>query len=564
MRVIIGPLILGIGAATALGLAGRPAAASAAVLPGTVTGAVTGTSTAAGAASAGVVAAAVASVLAAVTVAAVAVVVVVTSSTAAGLLRQAPIEEGLAHPAVSQPVPTPKPTTPPTSSPAQPAAPTPDPIDRPDPVSTPDRTPPGPPLALPTLAIQMEEVGDLVRGRAGEIGFTASNPATTYAQAVVASVALPDGATLDTSKAVQGAGWTCVPAVAGATCTTFTLAPGATSTVFVPVSVDSSADTVALPSVTLGATEFDPVSASASEPIFSNGMGTAFAADGSYSVALAGATLVSCDAALAGCTDARNGVGDPNMLDNNDWQLFPLDQAGLGTNSSTSSLYLPGGAQVAFAKLYWSGQTPDEGQPLNQASIRQPGSEAWTPIEATHIDYGKFDNYQASADVTELVRAGGDGQWAVGGVSFMPSTGGAENGYYAGWALVVVYEDASLTPGRVLVLDGMDAIPTDVTYVNIGGLASSEANVGAVAWEGDFSAIGDDASLEGTALVRDRAGSTADNAFRSLADGSSWVNSFGVDVGTFGAVPFAGPRSPFLVGVGGDDYSLGALTVVTR
>ena len=75
-------------------------------------------------------------------------------------------------------------------------------------------------------------------------------------------------------------------------------------------------------------------------------------------------------------------------------------------------------------------------------------------------------------------------------------------GRYAGWALVVVYSEASLPEGRVSVVDGFSSVsPGNDLQLTLPGTAGLDARVGLVAWEGDAGIDGDILTLDGARLT---------------------------------------------------------------
>ncbi|MDR2971213.1 MAG: hypothetical protein LBU83_04705, partial [Bacteroidales bacterium] len=83
------------------------------------------------------------------------------------------------------------------------------------------------------------------------------------------------------------------------------------------------------------------------------------------------------------------------------------------------------------------------------------------------IDYGNdifFSTdadylYAGYADITDIVRAKGSGEYTIGDIACLEGIGG-DMGYCAGWGMVVVYENSNLPWKDVMVYDGFD-------YVNL-------------------------------------------------------------------------------------------------
>ena len=552
MRAIIAPLILGAGAAAWLGFGGAAPTASAAAIvaprrPGSRRSQV---------------AAVVASLAAVGAIALVATLLAATGG--APQAEPAPVYT----PNSSEPV-TPRPTIKPTATPTPTPSVTPPVPTRPSPNPIPPVQPPPPPT--PAITIAMQDLGNLVLGHKGLVGATITSATAGVATNIVVNFALPTGVDWDASRShftTGTSGWTCAATVGGATCSISALPGNTTTGLFIPVTVADAADTVTVPSVVISSSNTAGGSAAASSAVAVSGLGLTFFADGQYGVTSSGASFVSCSVAVAGCTDARDRIGDGTTWNNDAWQMQVVDEAGTGFPSSLSTLSIPSGATVSFAGLYWSGLAPpgDTDAQLGSIQLRAPGSSTFTAVTAERVDhatYGATPAYQSFADVTALVQSGGAGQWAASGARVGPLVSGWPS-TFAGWSLVVVYQDSSLAAGRVTVFDGFELVNSaPVTFV-VAGKPNASAEISVVAWEGDASLTGDQLALDGVVLLRNHPGASLTNAFDSTATGSTWSNTFGVDVGQFVPANLSGARGEVTVSTGGESYFIGVVAVATR
>ncbi|HVG04165.1 MAG TPA: hypothetical protein VM937_04405, partial [Burkholderiaceae bacterium] len=150
------------------------------------------------------------------------------------------------------------------------------------------------------------------------------------------------------------------------------------------------------------------------------------------------------------CVNARAGSG--GLLSNNDFTMINVDVDSDATtfNSSSSNLNLPAGSIVRFAGLYW-GATSTSAQ-RNRVLLRTPGSFGYTSIVASTVDTaaGQANNYAGFADVTSLVASAGNGDYSVANIQAI--TGVAS--VWAGWSLVIVYENNTLPLRNLTVFDG--------------------------------------------------------------------------------------------------------------
>jgi RNA polymerase sigma factor (sigma-70 family) len=518
LRVIIAPLILGGAAAAGLLAGGRPMSASAAPAAG------------AGRriAPAALVAAAVLGIAAIAGIAGILSLVSAPTDPTTDPTVPVVAEAPSSPPASPPPATTSEPVTTPTPRPTRttPTPPTPE---------------PSPTPAIPaTVTVEVQDVGDLVLGRDGMVGATITVADATATDATV-RFDLPEGITFDASRQHTAAnGWSCSAAETVVTCSAASVPADTTATVFIPVTVADTATIGATPTVTAWATGTKSASSSAAG-VVAAGLGTRYLADGRYATTLAGASFLSCDPALAGCVDARNRTGNPALWDNQSWTLVALDEVGEGDVSAVTNLELPSGAEVVYAGLYWSADTPagETDAQVGALDLRSP-SGADTSVIAQHVDHATFagtDRYQAFADVTNLVAAGGAGQWAASAPRIGPGTAPGAGGTvpantHAGWSLVVVYAHPDAVDGRVTVFDGFQVVNETATTFTVAGLPGRDVSVGVVAWEGDAGLTGDGVT--------------------------------GADVGSFLPAPLTHSRASVTASTAGDQYAIGVVTVSTR
>jgi uncharacterized repeat protein (TIGR01451 family) len=255
-------------------------------------------------------------------------------------------------------------------------------------------------------------------------------------------------------------------------------------------------------------------------------------------IAVAANTLMTCPPGSVetqtgvACADAQaGGLGDDNY--------YPMDYVDVDgdaatDNSSSAALTVPAGATVLFAGLYW-GAALNQGETLplqcdasmprtghaatnpvaaGSAWLRPPGG-GYVPVNASVFDTYTEDigcgnsggadertRYQAFADVTSLVQAGGGGTYTIGNIQ---AGTGADR--HAGWSLVVAYQDASQPARNLTIFDGFAQVANlETTTMHVSGFktplapAAVNTQLGVVSYEGDLSLIGDGLALNGTAL----------------------------------------------------------------
>jgi large repetitive protein len=290
------------------------------------------------------------------------------------------------------------------------------------------------------------------------------------------------------------------------------------------------------------------VLASAPSALADRSFTTRFNADVPGNITMAANTLMVCPAAAAGCTAARStppiASGSNNAINNNNYNMVYVTTGPPGTvagaaifDSSSATLALPPTATVLFAGLYWGadtsagatqptgGPTPHAapgcptsslaGCPANVVGLQVPGASGYTPVAATiplDISSGSSTRYNAFANVTAQVQAAGAGSYSVANVQ--AGTGGDR---YAGWALVVAYQDPGQPPRDLTIDDGFVTVSSGTPPITIpvSGFRTPPSGpvnttLGFVGYEGDSGLTGDSASLNG----------------RTLSDGASPAGNF--------------------------------------
>ncbi|MFD3521991.1 DUF3344 domain-containing protein [Streptomyces sp. NPDC058653] len=228
--------------------------------------------------------------------------------------------------------------------------------------------------------------------------------------------------------------------------------------------------------------------------------------------------------AARGSAKASNGRYDMFYTD--------LDKDPNTYNSTRGDLRVPAGAKVSYARLYWGGnlrvgeQKPprDNGRVL----IAEPGGAYKEVLSDTLIGHrtaGGADAYQASADITPLVRAAGSGTYTVAQVNV--AMGRTAVGAWGGWTMVVAYERAEDPLRHLALWDGFEALHAERPQVRVGlGKLATPAGatgvLGVVSYDGD-SGTGGESLAVGTGRgkarsIVDSANPRADVMNSSIAD----------------------------------------------
>ncbi|TCC27359.1 DUF11 domain-containing protein [Kribbella speibonae] len=239
--------------------------------------------------------------------------------------------------------------------------------------------------------------------------------------------------------------------------------------------------------------------------------GKVFGAQTNGAVRITGNTLLSCDRTSPTCRAALAG-GSANA-NNNNWTMEPVDlDSDTSTKSSSgATVALPDGAQVLYAGLFWGAArgagsggtgTSDDGKTMR---LRLPGNAAYQTVNASRTDYlntGSKNDYSSYLDVTDLVRAGGNGEYW--GADVPTGTGGDR---YAGWSLVIAYQSAEEPLRDLSVFNGYAKVSSgEPVRTSISGFLAPpsgavNARFGSVTYEGDGGITGDYFAVNGTRLA---------------------------------------------------------------
>lgn len=214
---------------------------------------------------------------------------------------------------------------------------------------------------------------------------------------------------------------------------------------------------------------------------------------------------ITCRAAVARAAASCDGVraGRAGTNDAFDMAYIDVDDDPNTYNSSTGEVRLPPRSRVSYARLYWGGnlrageQKPpkDNGRVL----IAEPGGRYKAVVADTLVGHrvtrggAGSDAFQASADVTRLVRAAGAGAYTVAQVNV--AKGRSKAGAWGGWTLVVAYENAARPLREIALWDGFDALGAGGhrQTVRLRGVPAPTKGgvVGVVAYDGDRGRRGD-------------------------------------------------------------------------
>ena len=242
-----------------------------------------------------------------------------------------------------------------------------------------------------------------------------------------------------------------------------------------------------------------------------------FSVNAPGAIVVTGAPLLTCPTELANCAAALSGVDARRNNNEFAMRFIDADDNPATFNSSSTILTLADTATVAWAGLYWGADTsagrrgaaaPDPSA-IDTVRFRAPGATGYTKVAADHVDTSDVAGgvrYQGIADVTDMVRAAGDGEYSVADVQ-----AGTGEDRYGGWSLVVAFLDAGEPVRNLTIFDGYAVVrrsPSSDQRVSldVSGFLTPltgpvRTDVSVVTYEGDRGLLGDDLRLGGSVLA---------------------------------------------------------------
>ena len=170
--------------------------------------------------------------------------------------------------------------------------------------------------------------------------------------------------------------------------------------------------------------------------------------------------------------------------------------------SSSAQLSLNANDQIEKAYLYWAGCGPgDFDVKLNGQTIRADRTFILQRVVSNLI----FDYFSAFKEVTDQVQATGNGNYTLSDLDVSASIDfhSQRSTNFAGWAIIVIYKNPSLTLNQLNVYDGMQAVPDEIniTLNSLNVIDNNDAKIGFLAWEGDSGiAVNETLRINGTSI----------------------------------------------------------------
>ena len=199
--------------------------------------------------------------------------------------------------------------------------------------------------------------------------------------------------------------------------------------------------------------------------------------------------------------------------------------------SSSADLNLASDDIIERAYLYWAGcGTGDFDVILNGVPIT--AERTFSIIQTS----SGWPHFSAFADITSQIQATGNGTYTLSelDVTSFINQYFQNRTNFAGWAILVVYENSSLPLNQLNIYDGLQAVPNsiDITLDSLNVIDDVGAKIGFIAWEGDVGiANGETLQINGSILSNPPL-NPSNNAFNSTnsVTGSTTLYNMDLDI----------------------------------
>ena len=201
------------------------------------------------------------------------------------------------------------------------------------------------------------------------------------------------------------------------------------------------------------------------------------------------------------------------------------------TTSSSANLNLNPTDNIEKAYLYWAGSGDGDFEiNLNSFSITPDRTFTFSKInEGTSFTY-----FSAFKDITSIIQSTGNGIYTLSNLDISPfeELHFQRKTNFAGWAIVIIYQNDTLPLNQINVYDGLQGVPDELTINldNLNVIDNKNSKVGFVAWEGDSNLATENFQLNGTVLSN--ASNPSNNVFNGTNSitGSSTLYNMDLDV----------------------------------
>jgi len=194
--------------------------------------------------------------------------------------------------------------------------------------------------------------------------------------------------------------------------------------------------------------------------------------------------------------------------------------AGLVTGtSSTTNLNLNPDDTVIKAFLYWSGSGDGDFEVDLNGTIMIP--ERTFSHSRISGNNQTFTYFSAFKDITTYIQTNGNGNYTLSNldISAFEVYHKQISTNFAGWAILIVYENSNLPLNQINVYDGLQGVPNNlsINLTNLFVIDNNNATAGFIAWEGDISLATETFAINGTII------SNASNPINNVFNGTNSI-----------------------------------------
>ncbi len=199
--------------------------------------------------------------------------------------------------------------------------------------------------------------------------------------------------------------------------------------------------------------------------------------------------------------------------------------------SSTATLNLNANDIVEKAFLYWAGSGDGDFEvTFNSTAISPDRTFGYTRT----INNVTFTYFSAFKDVTSFIQSSGNGDYTLSDLDISPfeELHLTRKTNFAGWALIIVYENSTLPVNQINIYDGLQAVPDNVSILlnSLNVLDNNNSKAGVLAWEGDRGLATEEFMINGNPLSNTL--NPADNVFNGTnsVTGSNALFNMDLDI----------------------------------
>ena len=211
-----------------------------------------------------------------------------------------------------------------------------------------------------------------------------------------------------------------------------------------------------------------------------------------------------------------------------------LEENGLSSScfiltESSAVLSLNSTDTVEVAYLYWAGSGDgDFDIKLNDISI-VPSRTFSDLLTTVNLPF-----FSAFADVTEQIKTTGNGTYTLSELDvsaiiddYCPN---ATN--FAGWSILIVYQNDSLPLNQINIYDGLQHVPDELSIQldNLNVIDNQDAKIGFLAWEGDAGLSVNESLLINGNLISNPPLNPGNNAFNGTNSFTNQNNLYNMDM----------------------------------